>query len=135
MTCFSHKILFFFFPGLSDSDEYNDQNIENLRLLPCPTCSRTFLRPALEKHVAICEKMNVRKRAPFDSFRQRREGTDLANFLPSDYGLIKPRAQQQSHHHYATEPKIVSRTVNDTKNLYLFSCFGFFVVFYRKINK
>lgn len=33
--------------------------------------------------------MNFKKRKPFDSFRQRREGTDLANYLPVSYGLPK----------------------------------------------
>lgn len=61
-------------------------------LQPCPTCSRTFLPPALVKHMTICEQMIVRKRTPFDSFRQRREGTELATYLPSDYGVIKQRS-------------------------------------------
>lgn len=33
--------------------------------------------------------MNFKKRKPFDSFRQRREGTELATYLPSDYALPK----------------------------------------------
>lgn len=31
--------------------------------------------------------MAAKKRKPFDSFRQRREGTDLADFLPKNFGL------------------------------------------------
>lgn len=31
--------------------------------------------------------MAVKKRKPFDSFRQRREGTDMADFLPKNFGL------------------------------------------------
>lgn len=77
----------------TEEDEILDnENIENLNLKPCPRCSRTFLEPALEKHISICEKMNFQRRQPFDSFRQRREGTELATYLPSDYGLIKQRS-------------------------------------------
>lgn len=57
-------------------------------LKPCPICTRTFAPVALEKHVGICEKMTILKRTPFDSFRQRRKGTELATYLPADYGLI-----------------------------------------------
>ena len=42
-------------------------------LLPCPTCSRTFLRPALERHVKICEKVSTKKRNVFDPVKQRIE--------------------------------------------------------------
>lgn len=107
---------------LSETDELADQQqTEDLELKPCPTCTRTFLQPALLKHMNICEKMTVQKRTPFDSFRQRREGTELATYLPSDYGLIKqrspslhrepPRTKSKAvmihhfcHHSYAAEP-------------------------------
>lgn len=76
-----------------EEDDFADsENIENLDLKPCPTCSRTFLEPALLKHIGICEKTNFHKRTPFDSFRQRREGTELATYLPSDYGIVKQRS-------------------------------------------
>ncbi|KAJ2945664.1 hypothetical protein O0L34_g497 [Tuta absoluta] len=58
-----------------------------LPLSPCPVCSRTFLPPSLAKHVKICEKMAVKKRKTFDSSRQRREGTDLEQYLPKNFGL------------------------------------------------
>lgn len=96
------------FTVLSETDELADQQlIEDLELKPCPTCTRTFLPPALIKHMNICEKMTVRKRTPFDSFRQRREGTELATYLPSDYGVIKQRSPSL----HREPPRISSKTV------------------------
>ncbi|CAK1587020.1 unnamed protein product [Parnassius mnemosyne] len=58
-----------------------------LPLMPCPVCGRTFVPQSLAKHVKICEKMTVKKRKTFDSSRQRREGTDLEQYLPKNFGL------------------------------------------------
>lgn len=58
-----------------------------LPLLPCQVCGRTFVPESLAKHVKICEKMTVKKRKTFDSSRQRREGTDLEQYLPKNFGL------------------------------------------------
>ncbi|KAM3965768.1 uncharacterized protein ACR2FA_000093 isoform 2-T2 [Aphomia sociella] len=58
-----------------------------LPLLPCQVCGRTFVPLSLAKHVKICEKMTVKKRKTFDSSRQRREGTDLEQYLPKNFGL------------------------------------------------
>lgn len=90
---------FFFsaFTVLSDSDEGNTENIDHLDLQPCPSCERTFLPPALAKHVGICEKMNFKKRKPFDSFRQRCEGTELDTYLPSSYPMPKNGTFSKSH--------------------------------------
>ncbi|KOB75483.1 Uncharacterized protein OBRU01_07437 [Operophtera brumata] len=56
-------------------------------LKPCLICGRTFLPPSLAKHIKICEKMAAKKRKTFDSSRQRREGTDLEQYLPKNFGL------------------------------------------------
>ncbi|XP_053610492.1 putative uncharacterized protein DDB_G0282133 isoform X9 [Plodia interpunctella] len=56
-------------------------------LQPCSICNRTFLPQSLSKHEKICEKMTVKKRKTFDSSRQRREGTDLEQYLPKNFGL------------------------------------------------
>ncbi|CAG4952122.1 unnamed protein product [Colias eurytheme] len=58
-----------------------------LPLAPCPVCGRTFVPQSLAKHVKICEKMTIKKRKTFDSSRQRREGTDLEQYLPKNFGL------------------------------------------------
>lgn len=36
----------------------------------------------LEKHIGICQKMQVRKRPTFDSSQMRREGTELEKYMP-----------------------------------------------------
>ncbi|KAI4481772.1 hypothetical protein M0804_009293 [Polistes exclamans] len=51
-------------------------------LLPCAICGRTFMPRSLEKHFKICERGAIKKRKPFDSAKQRIQGTDLAEFLP-----------------------------------------------------
>lgn len=58
-----------------------------LPLLPCAVCGRTFLPESLAKHVKICERTASKKRKTFDSSRQRREGTDLEQYLPKNFGL------------------------------------------------
>ncbi|KAG7209279.1 hypothetical protein KM043_015395 [Ampulex compressa] len=51
-------------------------------LLPCAICARTFMPQSLEKHSKICERSAIKKRKPFDSAKQRIQGTELAEFLP-----------------------------------------------------
>lgn len=60
-------------------------------LLPCTICARTFKPQSLEKHARICERAVARKRKPFDSAKQRIQGTELAEFLPKQ----EPRRQHQ----------------------------------------
>ncbi|XP_078045424.1 uncharacterized protein LOC144474453 [Augochlora pura] len=51
-------------------------------LLPCAFCARTFMPQSLEKHTRICEQTASKRRKPFDSAKQRIQGTELAEFLP-----------------------------------------------------
>ncbi|XP_018406771.1 PREDICTED: uncharacterized protein LOC108782877 isoform X2 [Cyphomyrmex costatus] len=51
-------------------------------LLPCAICARTFMPQSLEKHTRICERAAAKKRKPFDSAKQRIQGTELAEFQP-----------------------------------------------------
>lgn len=51
-------------------------------LLPCAICARTFAPNSLDKHAKICEKSSIKKRKPFDSAKQRIQGTELEEFLP-----------------------------------------------------
>lgn len=64
-----------------DHQQLNEIFIEipppNIRLDLCPVCSRKFTPEALMKHVIICEKINTKKRKPFDSSRQRLNGTEF----------------------------------------------------------
>ncbi|XP_055372878.1 probable serine/threonine-protein kinase DDB_G0282963 isoform X2 [Condylostylus longicornis] len=85
---------FFELPLPTDSDyikplnsfAYQTESIV-MELKPCPICNRTFVPDKLEKHVKICEKWATQKRKVFDSSRQRREGTEMAAYLPKDFGF------------------------------------------------
>lgn len=92
-----HFFIIYSYIVLSDSEEIIDTQPGNVELVPCSICSRTFAPSTLEKHIGICEKMHVQKRTPFDSFRQRREGTGLETYLPSSYGSnTKPKTSRLS---------------------------------------
>lgn len=67
-----------------------------LELKPCPICSRSFNTTTYDKHVAICSTTASKKRNIFDSSRQRRDGTDLASYLPKHFGLPASRSLDKS---------------------------------------
>ncbi|XP_011314119.1 uncharacterized protein [Fopius arisanus] len=61
-------------------------------LLPCAICGRTFKPQSLDKHTRICERSAIKKRKPFDSSKQRIQGTELEEFLPKE---IKKRNYEE----------------------------------------
>ncbi|XP_037953722.1 putative uncharacterized protein DDB_G0282133 isoform X2 [Teleopsis dalmanni] len=71
-------------------------------LFPCPICNRTFHPLIFEKHASICERTAKKKRQPFDSKRQRTEGTDLANYNP-------PRLPGARVSHTLLSPRLTTR--------------------------
>jgi len=72
----SFKILiFFFFIEFPKEDEI-------IELLPCIICNRSFRPTLLQRHSAICEKNAKKRKIPFDSSKQRRQGTEMAAYLP-----------------------------------------------------
>lgn len=52
-------------------------------MLPCLVCNRSFRPSLLQRHSAICEKNAKKRKVPFDSSKQRREGTEMAAYLPT----------------------------------------------------
>nr|XP_034182118.1 uncharacterized protein LOC117605204 isoform X2 [Osmia lignaria] len=62
-------------------EQYTDPDVQGI-LQPCAICARTFKPQSLEKHSKICERAANKKRKPFDSSKQRIQGTELAEFLP-----------------------------------------------------
>lgn len=50
--------------------------------MPCIICNRSFRPTLLQRHSVICEKNAKRRKVPFDSSKQRREGTEMAAYLP-----------------------------------------------------
>lgn len=108
---------FFFLFILADIPE---EPVINTDLEPCTICGRKFNPQTLIKHGRICEKMAVKKRKPFDSFRQRREGTDLADFLPKNFGLPVHKHILSPTEKYAPVATIPSQTV--LKQVYMSYC-------------
>ncbi|KFB41352.1 hypothetical protein ZHAS_00008963 [Anopheles sinensis] len=76
--------------------EVSSEPPPNLELQPCPICSRKFAPASLTKHIGICERVQAKKRKPFDSSRQRREGTELASYLPKNFGLPQKTVSSSS---------------------------------------
>ncbi|KAM0735867.1 Zinc finger C2HC domain-containing protein 1A [Formica fusca] len=72
---------------------YSEEDALPPILLPCAICARTFTPQSLEKHTRICERSATKKRKPFDSAKQRIQGTELAEFLP----------RQEPRRHYQDE--------------------------------
>lgn len=69
---------------------------------------------SLVKHIAICERMQSKKRKPFDSSRQRREGTELASYLPKNFGLPQNHPQAR-----ISPPKTVSNMFLKLENRFV----------------
>ncbi|XP_036105328.1 zinc finger C2HC domain-containing protein 1B isoform X2 [Molossus molossus] len=49
----------------------------NQELFPCEVCGRRFAADVLERHGPICKKLFNKKRKPFNSLKQRLEGTGV----------------------------------------------------------
>ncbi|XP_058524330.1 zinc finger C2HC domain-containing protein 1B [Ochotona princeps] len=49
----------------------------NQELFPCEVCGRRFAADVLERHEPICRKLFNKKRKPFNSLKQRLQGTDI----------------------------------------------------------
>lgn len=89
----------------------------NIRLDLCPVCSRKFSPETLMKHVIICEKINTKKRKPFDSSRQRLHGTDFTSVVATSPTVSVNRLQPLKFESRVSPPKTVScpQTMNESK--------------------
>lgn len=81
----------------------------NIRLDLCPVCSRKFSPDALMKHVIICEKINTKKRKPFDSSAQRLNGTEFTAVVATSPTIAVNRLQPLKFESRVSPPKTVSR--------------------------
>lgn len=72
---FSLILIFFIAIGFLKENEI-------IELLPCIICNRSFRPTLLQRHSAICEKTAKKRKVPFDSSKQRRQGTEMAAYLP-----------------------------------------------------
>ncbi|XP_021247659.1 zinc finger C2HC domain-containing protein 1B isoform X2 [Numida meleagris] len=59
------------------AQELNGTTSGSQDLVPCGTCGRHFAQDVLMRHEPICKKVFNKKRKPFNSFKQRLQGTDI----------------------------------------------------------
>ncbi|KAF4522982.1 hypothetical protein B566_EDAN009573 [Ephemera danica] len=73
-------------------------DMEPEELVPCANCGRTFAISSVERHFKICVNttlhQNYHQRRKFDSSRQRIQGTELEQYLPTP--PIKPSNRPRS---------------------------------------
>nr|XP_021150425.1 zinc finger C2HC domain-containing protein 1B isoform X1 [Columba livia] len=60
-------------PGM----ELNEATARSQDLIPCTTCGRRFAQDVLLRHNPICKKVFNKKRKPFNSSKQRLQGTEI----------------------------------------------------------
>ncbi|XP_040524964.1 zinc finger C2HC domain-containing protein 1B [Gallus gallus] len=59
------------------AQELNGTTAGSQNLVPCRICGRQFAPDVLMRHEPICKKVFNKKRKPFNSFKQRLQGTDI----------------------------------------------------------
>nr|XP_020828155.1 zinc finger C2HC domain-containing protein 1B isoform X2 [Phascolarctos cinereus] len=62
----------------------------NLKLYRCDVCGRSFAPDVLERHGPICERLFNKKRKPFNSLKQRLQGTDILTVRRSPPAKMPP---------------------------------------------
>ncbi|XP_016079390.1 PREDICTED: zinc finger C2HC domain-containing protein 1B [Miniopterus natalensis] len=75
------------FTCLVTREENTDGNQE---LFPCEVCGRRFAADVLERHGPICKKIFNKKRNPFNSLKQRLQGTDIPTVRMSPQSKPQP---------------------------------------------
>ncbi|XP_037699306.1 zinc finger C2HC domain-containing protein 1B [Choloepus didactylus] len=72
-------------------------------LVPCEVCGRRFAADALERHGPICRRLFNKKRKPFNSLKQRLQGTDVPTVreaLPCKSPPVKKYSWRQQHEEF-----------------------------------
>jgi len=75
----------------------SDSALDNGQLFPCPSCGRTFLQKALERHAKVCQKASTKKRNVFDLVKKRLVGLDPVpkSKDPPKKKILKPEDEFQ----------------------------------------
>lgn len=74
-------IILFCFVIIEFAPEF-PKEYEIVELLPCIICNRSFRPTLLQRHSTLCEKNAKKHKVPFDSSKQRRQGTEMNAYLP-----------------------------------------------------
>ncbi|XP_072499615.1 zinc finger C2HC domain-containing protein 1B isoform X2 [Notamacropus eugenii] len=72
----------------------------NLKLYRCDVCGRSFAPDVLERHGPICKRLFNKKRKPFNSLKQRLQGTDILTVRrspPAKMPPVKKSSWRQQH--------------------------------------
>ncbi|NXI65799.1 ZC21B protein, partial [Anseranas semipalmata] len=80
--------------------EINGTTAGSQDLVPCRICGRHFAQDVLLRHEPICKKVFNKKRKPFNSFKQRLQGTEIATVKkqpPQKYQTVKKSNWRQHH--------------------------------------
>uniref|UniRef100_A0A8C8RX19 Zinc finger C2HC-type containing 1B n=1 Tax=Pelusios castaneus TaxID=367368 RepID=A0A8C8RX19_9SAUR len=82
-------------------------------LLPCETCGRRFACDALLRHEPICKKVLNKKRKPFNSLKQRLQGTDI----PSVKKQPPPKNQLEKKSHWRQQHEDFINAIQSAKQV------------------
>lgn len=84
---------------------------------------------SLEKHARICERSANKKRKPFDSAKQRIQGTELAEFLPRQEKKRRSPEERSSSKSWKQTHDDFLRAIRAARNE-IVSVFSFFLFFF-----
>ncbi|XP_023568030.1 zinc finger C2HC domain-containing protein 1B isoform X2 [Octodon degus] len=81
-------------------------------LFPCEVCGRSFAADVLERHVPICRKLFNKKRKPFNSLKQRLQGTDI----PTVAKAPQPKSQPVKKSNWREQHEEFINTIRSAKD-------------------
>ncbi|XP_019382741.1 PREDICTED: zinc finger C2HC domain-containing protein 1B [Gavialis gangeticus] len=69
-------------------------------LFPCEICGRHFKQDVLMRHSPICQKVFSKKRKPFNSLKQRLQGTEITTVKkqPQPKNQVQKKSNWRQHH-------------------------------------
>ncbi|XP_035755762.1 zinc finger C2HC domain-containing protein 1B [Egretta garzetta] len=96
--CFAEAILYCLTETLAWFEFYTAARSQSLA--PCTTCGRRFAQDVLLRHVPICKKVFNKKRKPFNSLKQRLQGTEITTVRKQPPQKKKPgkKSNWRQHH-------------------------------------
>nr|XP_034966467.1 zinc finger C2HC domain-containing protein 1B [Zootoca vivipara] len=80
-------------------------------LLSCEICGRHFIQDALARHEPICRKVFNKKRKPFNSLKQRLQGTDI----PTVKRKPPPKSQPEKKSNWRQQHENFINTIRSAK--------------------
>ncbi|XP_010220795.1 PREDICTED: zinc finger C2HC domain-containing protein 1B [Tinamus guttatus] len=80
--------------------ELNGTTTGSQDLFPCEICGRHFARDVLMRHGPICKKVFNKKRKPFNSLKQRLQGTEITTVKkqPPRKNQMERKSNWRQHH-------------------------------------